>query len=129
MNTSSTLSLKQKINQLPTPDVLKLLNDSSLVKRVHSIATLLKRLNQDPSLLEIVKQSILNSENMSSRLMGTISVSHLGIAELFRIGSVDTTSTAWQIINSLEEPNRSDLIWYLKSENLLSESHSVSAPS
>lgn len=52
------------------------------------------------------------------RLMGTISVAHVAVAALLRLGTEDARTAAQRLLELWPEPDREDLMWYLKTENL-----------
>jgi hypothetical protein len=53
------------------------------------------------------------------RPTGTISVAHVAVGCLFRVGSGHAAGLAKDLLAHWPEPDRSDLLWYLKSEDLL----------
>jgi CRISPR-associated protein Csm1 len=73
-------------------------------------------------------EAISDPRNLNARLRGSISVSHLGVASLLRARTAKSVSAAWQLIDQWQEPDRSDLLWFLQSESLLTENLRESPP-
>ena len=50
------------------------------------------------------------------RLMGMISVAHVAIGCLYQTGTTPALGAATELLATWPEPDRSDLVWYLRSE-------------
>jgi hypothetical protein len=99
-------------------EIRSLLHASSIVVRANALEALVPHAKSDHSLLTDLTTAISDPKNQA-RLMGTITLAHLAIASLFRVGSEKATEIANELIDTWPETDRSDLEWYLKSEGLL----------
>jgi hypothetical protein len=111
--------LSKKIEQMSTNELEKIMENSSILNRVHAIAALSYRSNREQDLVDRITTAIVDPKNRSDRLMGTISVAHMGVASLLHSGNPECIDAAHQLIEEWQGVDREDLIWYLKSESLL----------
>jgi hypothetical protein len=118
MNTTEQ-SLSEKFEQMSTNELEQLMKNSSILNRVHAIAALSRRSSQEQDLVDKITTAIVDPKNRDDRLMGTISVAHMGIANLLRSGNPKCVDAAHHLIEEWQGVDREDLIWYLKSESLL----------
>jgi hypothetical protein len=116
---SNEKSLSDKFDQMPTDQLEQLMENSSILNRVHAIAALSRRSSQSRDLVSKIIAAIIDPKNRNDKLMGTISVAHLGIASLLRSDKPEYVEAANQLIEEWQGVDREDLIWYLKSESLL----------
>ena len=119
-------ALSEQYDRSSTSELLRLLDDSSIISRMHALTALARRSCQDESLIKRVVEAISDSRNLNARLRGSISVSHLGVASLLRTRKSKSVSAAEQLIDQWQEPDRSDLLWFLQSESLLIENRQES---
>jgi hypothetical protein len=116
---STEQGLSEKFDQMSTNELEQLMKNSSILNRVHAIATLSRRSDQGQNLVGKIITAIVDPKNRNDRLMGTISVAHMGIASLLRSGKPECIDAAHQLIEEWQGVDREDLLWYLKSESLL----------
>ena len=108
-------------DQMSTPDLLKRLQEKNILSRTRSLAALARRVTQDRGVVEQVVKAISDPENMHKRLMGTISISHIGFACLWENGSTADRVLLYDLLNKWPEPDRTDLLWFLESQSILVE--------
>jgi hypothetical protein len=111
-------NLSKKFEQMSTNELEQLMVNSSILNRVHAIAALSHRSSQEQDLVGKITNAIVDPKNRGARLMGTISVAHMGVASLLRSGNPEGVNAAHQLIEEWQGVDREDLIWYLKSESL-----------
>lgn len=112
----------EEYDTLPTPNLLEQLQGKNIINRARSLAALARRARQDRSLAGAVITAILDSDNKLKRLMGTISISHIGFGCLWEYGSVEDRAILHELLAQWPEPDRSDLLWFLKSQSIDSSS-------
>jgi HEAT repeats len=98
-------------------DLRAALKHSSAAVRANAIEALAAK-DGDDDFIDELRQAAVDSANQV-RLMGTISVGHVAVASLLRIGTEEAERAAHELINHWPEPDRHDLLWYLQSEGLL----------
>lgn len=104
--------------EVPIEDIRRLLHDTSIVVRANALEALVDHARHGQGLLDEIRKAAISPENQS-RLMGTISVAHVAVACLMRVGSDRAVEAARDLIASWPESDRTDLFWYLKSEGLV----------
>lgn len=87
----------------------------SPVVRANAMKHMIVHVDHTNSIEGILKLAAMNPDNLLP-LIGTISVAHVAVACLIRLGTHSATATANELVQSWKEPDRSDLIWYLRSE-------------
>lgn len=97
--------------------VREALRHPSIVVRANALESFGRFVRADESLLPELAAAAHDPMNCT-RLIGTVTVAHVGIASIIRTGLSSAASAADALINSYPEPERSDLVWYLKSEGL-----------
>lgn len=104
--------------EVPVEDIRRLLHDDSIVVRANALEALVNHARHGEGLLDEIREAATSPENQV-RLMGTISVAHVAVACLMRVGGDRAVAVARDLIASWPEPDRTDLLWYLKSEGLV----------
>ena len=89
----------------------------SPVVRANALMHLIAHVDHTDSVEGIMNLAAINPDNRVP-LMGTISVAHVAVACLLRLGTSSGSATANELLQSWPEPDRSDLIWYLRSEEI-----------
>jgi len=102
---------------MPMAEIQGLLQHQSPLVRVNALEALVGAAQHDDGLLKELVAAARNPMN-NVRLMGTTSVAHVAMACLFRVGTAAAVEAAKALISAWPELDRSDLIWYLKSESL-----------
>lgn len=98
-------------------EIHDLLNHPSPVVRANALNALVPVAQNDDTLVEAVITAVEDPAN-TLRLMGTISIRHLAMACLYRIGSPHAVNAATRLLAEWSEPDRDDLVWYLHAEGL-----------
>lgn len=104
--------------EVSVEDIRRLLHDDSIVVRANALEALVNHARHEEGLLHEIREAATSPENQI-RLMGTISVAHVAVACLMRVGGDRAVEAARGLIASWPEPDRTDLLWYLKSEGLV----------
>ena len=100
-----------------TDEVRNLLHHPSPLVRANALEALVVPAQHDQRLVEEIAAAASDSANRV-RLMGTISVAHVAVSCLFRVGTVEALEVAKALWSAWPEPDRTDLTWYLESEGL-----------
>ena len=69
---------------------------------------------------EVLEELVAAAEDPANqtRLMGTTRICHLAVETLYRLGTPRAIRTAEALLRNWPEPDRSDLLWYVRSEGL-----------
>lgn len=110
--------LSQQFIQFSTDKLLELIHNNSPLYRAHALTALIQRLGEDETLLNTIVENLTKPGNMNARLFGTISVSHIGIVSLLQTESQKANDVARHLVNHWPEPDRDDLLWFIKSESI-----------
>jgi|SRR4051794_25235397 len=110
--------LGRRLEHLSAEALQEKLRNSGIIERVRAIAALARIYGHDAAVTDTLLQAIRDPINKSARAMGTISVAHIGIACLLRFGTVQGQQQIKRLIESWEEPDRSDLVWFIQSQKL-----------
>jgi hypothetical protein len=107
-----------KSADLPLTELASLLQYRSPIVRANALDAIAVRTRGTDSLTGEVLAAAADPAN-AVPLMGTISVAHVAVACLLRIGSPKADQSAKALLETWPEPDKTDLMWYLKSEGLL----------
>jgi hypothetical protein len=110
--------LGHKLEHLSAEALQEKLQSSGIIERVNAIAVLARKYGYDPTVSEILLQAIQDPINKGARTMGPTSVAHFGVAYLLKFGTAHARQQIKRLIESWEEPDRSDLIWFIRSQEL-----------
>jgi hypothetical protein len=111
-------SLSKQFEEYATTKLIELLDSNAGFYRAHALAALAKRTSQDETLISTIIENIRDPKNVETRIIGTISVSHIGIANLLQANSSKAREAAKDFVNSWPEPDRNDLFKFLRSESI-----------
>lgn len=78
-----------------------------------------------PAATRILRAAVVDEAN-GVHMFGTITLAHVAVASLLRLGTPDAAQAAQQLMDQRPEPERSDLQWYLESEGLLTSTPAAS---
>ena len=106
-----------RLADLSTAELRNLLTHQSSIKRSDALLALARRAQEDEDLVDEIAAAANDPKN-ATRLMGTVTVSHIAVASLLQIGTPKAVAAAQRLIKVWPEPHRSDLLWFLKSEGL-----------
>lgn len=104
-----------EFSQLSTTNLLEILEHGLLLERGRALFMLARRSGDNKELIDTVVREIYDSKNRNTRTIGTVSISFLGIAGLLEADTSDTKEIVKKLLESWTEPNRSDLLVFLKS--------------
>ena len=102
----STLQLRSLVRGGPKPE------------RARAMAALARRAAVDVEVRRDVLDMISDADYRSTRFMGTISLAHIGVACLLLTGTPDLTTEVTRIVEAWPEPDRTDLLWFLRSQGV-----------
>ncbi len=102
---------------ISTEQVRDLLHHPSPLVRANALEALVVPAKHDRRLMEEIAAAASDPANRVW-LMGTISVAHVAVGCLVRVGTIDALEAAKALWSAWPEPNRTDLTWYLESEGL-----------
>ena len=114
------MNLAEKMTQFSDQELAEMLGEKSFLRRAAAIDELGERLqkNFNDKQFDLLIEAIKDGQNLREKIRGTISVSHVAMAELCKINNRKAKSTARNLLENWREPDRSDLIWFLESENI-----------
>jgi len=102
---------------VPAAELRGLIHHQSPVIRVNALEALAAQAEPHSGVVAELIAAAGDPVN-KSRLMGTVSVAHVAVACLLRFATSEAVEAANALLNTWAEPDRTDLIWYLKSEGL-----------
>lgn len=98
--------------------IRELVRHPAAVVRTNALNALVRHAKADDGLLHDIIAAAREPLN-EVRLMGTITVSHVAVGCLYQVGSPAALEAAMELLATWPEPDRSDLVWYLRSEGLV----------
>jgi hypothetical protein len=101
-------------------EIRHLLHDKSIIVRANALEAIVSHCQRDEGLLDEICNAI-TPLGRQTRLLGNISMAHIAVGCLMKVGSDRAVGVARDLIASWPEPDRSDLLWYLKSEGLIDQ--------
>ncbi len=103
---------------LPDDRLRELLRSGTKSERARAMGALARRAASNPSLRAEVLAALTDPDHRAMRIMGTISIAHIGVACLYRASDDDVRRQVQQLITAWPEPDRTDLLWFLRSQSL-----------
>ncbi len=119
VNHAGFSTAKKQFAEYETADLLEMLNAPGMLYRVNALTELVRRSTDDTALLPWIVDAITKPNNLESRIMGTISVSHVGVGSLLKTENPAIVAVAQSLIQTWPEYDHADLMWYLRTENLV----------
>lgn len=107
-----------KAGQMETKEMVELLSHPTSTIRANTLEAIARRGQAGESVVEVLAAAAADSKNRTLILMGTVSVAHVAMAALLKVGSSEARLLAGGLLAAWPEPDRSDLLWYLNSEKL-----------
>jgi len=108
-----------RTGELPMSNLIKYLSHRSPLVRVNAMEVLALR-GEDSEASDALREAAADPRNRT-RLFGTVTAADVAIACLMRIGTDSAVKAAAGLVSRHQEPHRSDLLWYLRSEGLIPE--------
>ena len=105
-----------KGDRLSTSELRELLDHKSIVVRVNALEALSRQARQNAEVITDIVRAALDPSN-NTRLLGA-RVSHVAVACLLKVGTEQAQAEASRLIDEWSEPDRTDLLWFLRSESL-----------
>lgn len=117
---SNTLSLDEIVNLLESPAGLVRVN------AIQALATYVNRTASSTEQEKLIAQiaDVATAEQSALRLMGSITIRHVAIGCLLRLGLPSATVQATQIVNALDASEKQDVAWYLNAYDLVQNHYS-----
>jgi hypothetical protein len=103
---------------LSTQQLRQLLNKGTKPERARAMGAFARRASMDATLRDEALAAISDQTNRTLRVMGAISIAHIGVACLFYLGSADLPAQLCALIAQWPEPDRGDLLWFLRSQGI-----------
>jgi HEAT repeat protein len=114
VNKLDEIIARLKGNELSISEIRQLVNHNSILVRANAMEALSRHGSQQPECIVDLVNAALDPKN-STRLVGA-KVSHMAVVSLLKIGTDEAKVEASRLINDWAEPDRSDLLWFLKAE-------------
>ena len=102
---------------LATDRLRELLESGTTPERARATGALARRAARDDSLRPEVLEVLMGPDLRGMRLMG-ISIAHIGVACLYGAAPTALKSEVKALVDAWPEPDRSDLLWFLRSQGL-----------
>ncbi|MDY6940308.1 MAG: hypothetical protein SWY16_21970 [Cyanobacteriota bacterium] len=106
----------EQLSELALEDIL---NAAGVLEKGRAIFELARRSRNDEKRLKIVLDRINNSQNLNSRTVGIVSISHWGVAGLLEANTPRAREAVQMLLDRRSEPDRSNLIDFLESASLM----------
>ena len=103
---------------LATHVLYDFLMSQNAIERARALAARCRRVPHEPSVVETILSAITATQNRHGYIMGRIAVSHIGFACLWWFGAGTGQAQLLQLLDAWPEPDRSDLLWFLRSEDI-----------
>jgi len=98
-------------------DAIRCLEHEAALVRVNAVDALGRLATRHDHLVDQLVAAIRDPRNRTV-LMGTVTVSHVAVANLVRVGTERARSAAAQVLGEWTGDDRDDLLWHLRSEGL-----------
>jgi len=109
----------EKFLKMSDRELLKKLSKNNILfERGRALLQLARRSGSDEQNLEFVIAQIQDIDNINARTVGLVSIAHLGVAGLLEANTLLTVNAVKKLLEEWQEPDRSDLLWFLKSSFL-----------
>jgi hypothetical protein len=112
-----TLVDRMRDRTMPIVQVRRMLHHESPLVRVNALEACVDAARHDEDLLEEFTMAVSNPAN-KVRMMGTVSVAHIAVGCLLRVGTNEAIEAAKALLQGWPEPDRDQLVRYLESEGL-----------
>jgi hypothetical protein len=106
-----------KSDNVVAEDAIRLMNDEAALIRVNAIDAITRLAKDNEGFLDYLADAARSPRNRVI-LMGTIRVSYVALANIFRLGTLRAKILGTEIIESWVPDDRDDLVWYLRSEGI-----------
>lgn len=116
MNTQSFLQ-DDELEKKSTSDLIKIVDNGLLLERARAIYLLAKRCESDEKIIPHITEKIFASKNRSAKLLGTVTVSFLGIGGLVEVDTPQAKKIVNNFMKTLSENEYKDLVFFLKQFN------------
>ncbi len=102
---------------VPLAEIRELTRHPAALVRTNALNALVKHARTENEALHDIVCAAKDSLN-GVRLMGTISVAHVAVGCLYQVATPAALKAASDLLAAWPEPDRGDLLWYLRSEQL-----------
>jgi hypothetical protein len=116
--THKTFLQDEEFEGLETLQLMEILKNGLLFQRGRALFELARRSGKEEKLIEMIVGQIVDEKNQQSRTVGIASISFLGIAGLLTANTSNTREVARKLINDWSEPDRTNLLEFIKSASL-----------
>lgn len=122
------LDYDEEFDPLPTDELIRAMEATSIITRGRSLAALARRSQADPSLIPLLISWISedHNRNWKARIIGKFTVSHIGFGVLLRYGSSEVQDLLKKLYVSWNEDERYDIGTFLEFNNFHEEKAKLS---
>lgn len=114
MITEENLEYKNKtLNEL-----LTIAEGDVVYPKLYALISLIRNYHDNNKVITDILRIINDKTNLNTNFMGNIKVSWVGIIALLETDNKELKKLARDIIDSLNNVDRKDLLWYLNSEKI-----------
>jgi hypothetical protein len=107
-----------EFDSMSNEELFETLVRGGVPRRARAMAALARRASQAEGLADQVLEQIRSESNRSTRVMGTVSLSHIGFGCLWERGTIAVRAKLDEQFANWPEPDRTDLSWFLRSQGL-----------
>lgn len=104
-----------------TEELRRQLDVGGKPNRARAIGALARRAARDESLHDEIFAKLADPTIRAQRFMGTISLAHIAMACLWIAATPPVIARARQLLETWPEPDRSDLLWFLRTQDIAVE--------
>lgn len=111
---NASLFQDEEYSNLETTQLIEILRKSLLLQRGRALYELARRTRENTELMDLVTSEIRDPKNRSARTIGIVSIAFLGLAGLLEADTEMSRKAASEIIETWEEPDRSNLLEFIR---------------
>jgi hypothetical protein len=110
-----------------TGQLREAIQSGNVAERARAMGAVARRAAREAALLDEVIALLSDPMLRQLRYMGTVSIAHIGVACLAIAGSQEVRERLARLLSGWPEPDRNDLVWFLKSQEIQLEAPATSA--
>lgn len=115
------MNLAVKAAQSTDVELLTMLESKSFLARAAAMDEIGKRLSVefDENLLQALVEAIREKRNLSKKIRGMITVSHVGMANLGKVENRRARAVFYNLLDFWQDSDKQDLLWFLNTEGVV----------
>jgi hypothetical protein len=105
--------INDEFEQLSNSDLINFVNNGLLLEKAKSLYFLAKRCKNEKNIIDLVREKIFDSNNKKSKLLGTVTISFLGIRGLVEADTLETKKIIDDFMKTLSAEEYKNLVDFL----------------